>query len=249
MLAGVSMNAAIFKPNYFQHTPKMTSRLSGELHFTLYRKVITCSPSRNMTHDNQDSDNDALIETHLRIAQLRAEVEMAADGPVAFGHPEDCPLDVVEKFWKHVHSIETAVPMPVKEALLKRTGFEPEPLENLQTDQQVHDALWALLRALASMRTFFEGTDHLSDRELYAVLLEEVLPGPTELMPEDSEWNERFDLSEFSGDPPAYDPNVFLQYYADDMMRDFHVAECPDEPLPPKKELPYDRDQHLPKET
>lgn len=203
---------------------------------------------KNMTHEDSDNDseNDALIETHLRIAQLRAEVEMAAEGPLAFGHPEDCPLEDVEKFWKHVHSIETAVSMPVKEALLKRTGFEPEPLEHLHTDQQIHDALWALLRACASMRTFFDCTDHLSDRELYRVLLEEILPGPTELMPEDSEWNERFDLSEFAGNPPAYDADIYLQYYADDMDRDYHAAEYPDQPLPPKKELPYDRDRHLP---
>jgi hypothetical protein len=40
---------------------------------------------------------------------------------------------------------------------------------------------------------------------------------------------------------------IFLKYYADDAERRRWHEEFPDEPLPPRASLPYDRDRNLPR--
>ncbi len=98
------------------------------------------------------------------------------------------------------------------------------------------------------MRVFFHYTDHLSDRAFYCLLFNEVLPEETQIMPYDSGWNSRYDMA----DSPTVDEpetnGIYLKYYADDAERDYWRHQSPEDTMPKKAELPYDRDLPVPPE-
>jgi hypothetical protein len=198
-------------------------------------------------HDSSanDEENDT-IERVLRIAQLRAEVEQVAGTPIVGEGGAGATLEIQESFWSHIHAFETAPYMSLKAALLERHGFCAVPPDQLTTDDDLHAALWKLLRALATMRVFFYCSDHLSDRVFYDLLFNEVLPEETQIMPDGSGWNSRYDMTEFPTEDTPEMNGIHLKYYADDTERDDWKHEFPEDVMPCKAERPYDRDRLLP---
>jgi hypothetical protein len=85
-------------------------------------------------------------------------------------------------------------------------------------------------------------TDHLSDRQLYTRLRDDVLRQPTFLMPDDPGAGDHYD---FIGSGSEEDIAIHLTYYATDEERKEWQTECAG-PLPAKLPPPYDRDRHLP---
>jgi hypothetical protein len=112
-------------------------------------------------------------------------------------------------------------------------------------DDAIGEELWRLIAALAEIGYFIELTDHLSDRELYAMLFEQIAQ-PTFLAPDDlsfaAHWSPIGGYSE-------EDLEIHYTYYADDEDRERASKLWPDTPLPPRKPLPHDRDRLLPKST
>ncbi|WPJ96587.1 hypothetical protein SH580_02575 [Coraliomargarita algicola] len=192
-----------------------------------------------------DEENEA-IERVLHIAQLRAEVENVAGSPIVGEGGVGGNLKTQEAFWEHIHAFETAPEMSLNDALLERRGFRAPPLEQLLTDEALHTALWKLLHTLASMRVFFHCSDHLSDRAFYCLLLNEVLTAETQIMPDGSEWNCRYDMTEFASEDVPEANEIYLKYYADDAEREYWNHQFPDDTMPGKAERPYDRDRFLP---
>src|SRR5207245_5750324 len=94
--------------------------------------------------------------------------------------------------------------------------------------------LRTLLDHLANIGVVVESADHLSDRELYAWLIDQlgahmaVMPGS---------------FLHFSpiGGCSEEDNQIYLTYYATDDDRAAWQAHLPDDELSPKKELPYKR--------
>lgn len=199
-----------------------------------------------MDHSSPNNEESEAIERVLRIAQLRTEVEKVAGTPIVGEGGVGGNLETQEAFWEHIHAIETAPEMSLKDALLERSDFHALPPEQLATDEARHTALWKLLTALASMRVFFHCTDHLSDRVFYYLLFNEVLPEKTQIMPDGSEWNCRYDMAEFATEDVPEPYEIYLKYYADDADRDDWNDQFPENTLPKKAELPYDRDRRLP---
>jgi hypothetical protein len=199
-----------------------------------------------MDETSANDEESEAIERVLRIAQLRAEVEAVAGSPIVGEGGVGGTLETQESFWSHIHAIETAPYMSLKAALLERRGLIVVPPDQFSTDDDLREALWQLLTALASMRVFFHHTDHLSDRTFYCLLFNEVLPQETQIMPDDSGWNNRYDMA----DPPTADMaetnGIYLKYYADDAERDYWRHEFPEDTMPHKTELPYNRDRRLP---
>ena len=195
---------------------------------------------------NEDEASEEEIERALRLGELRYEVEKVAGEPVAESLAPGTPLDVQEQFWKHVLAFESAPQVKLQDLLYQRLGFQAQPVEELEDEEGVHEALWELIAALATIRVFICFTDHLSDRELYRLLEQEVLPGKTVEMEEGSEWNQHFDIAEFptAGYPEPSD--IYLAYYADDETREQWERDFPEMPIPPKVSAPYDRDRFLP---
>ena len=125
-------------------------------------------------------------------------------------------------------------------------GWTPVPVEDLPDDSdplaadEVHAALWNLLQRLADEQVFFYQTNHLSDRDLYELIVEELLwcygPQP----PAEAGFSQTFDCAEDS------DNETFLRFYADDEERAEWLAAWGD-PLPPKEAPRFDRDDRLPR--
>ena len=130
-------------------------------------------------------------------------------------------------------------------------GWTPPPVDSLPADGEadadgvpaadvLHDALWTLLHRCADEGVFFTNSDHLSDRELYALLVDDLLWTYGPCPPPEAGFHQHFDCAE-DGDFEQY-----LTYYADDEERS-HWAEEFGDALPARQPRPHDRDARLPR--
>jgi len=103
---------------------------------------------------------------------------MPDNAPEFFDPAEDCP-------WRSPREI------------LARCGYAPLPPSELD-DRQLPGRLWELLYAAAARRFFFCSTNHLSDRELYALVWEHWLDEPCADIPPEAETNTTTIVSEIN---------------------------------------------------
>ncbi|MEE8117038.1 MAG: hypothetical protein V3T28_08025, partial [Gemmatimonadales bacterium] len=150
--------------------------------------------------------------------------------------------DLLEQFWAGVVAFESAPKRPLTQ-LLAESGLDLPPARQL-TGPALRRTLRALIRRLAEWRYYLVHTDHLSDRDLYTLLREDVLPQPDSELPPESVASMIFDLTFFDrGLPPG---TTFLRYYADEQMRRDKARELAPAELPPHTDPPFDRDRRLP---
>lgn len=154
---------------------------------------------------------------------------------------DDCPPEVAAQFWQSVAAYEQA-PLTTHFQQLEEAGVEL-PAPDALDDVRLTAKLWEVIEALARLRVFLGQTDHLSDRELYALLWRELLREPVKDLPldESSAWH--IDLLSGGGEEET---RLYLKYYADEETRQRWRADFPDDEMPPHEEPPYDRDRHLP---
>jgi hypothetical protein len=178
-------------------------------------------------------------DREIRINRLKQQLEQLSGGQVAFG-PADCEPEIEEAFLQHVLAFESEEGIrPID--VLKRDGFDLKPPQEL-TGIALADQLQKLIHALAGYRVFIERTDHLSDRELYSWLWEDVLPGDYPgLGVIGGNWH-----VDVLGGCSEEDLILAMRYYANEKERAHWAKEFPDFPMPPKEKPPYDRDRHLP---
>ncbi len=191
--------------------------------------------------DNSDSHDDP-IEQALRLGDLRKKIMDRVDGPTFEAGTGEMPMDQQEAFWKHVLAFEEAEESTLEERLKTEADFTATDPDSLETEVEVSEALWNLIHALASIRVYLACTDHLDDRDLYRLLVFGALPDISTVPPTGTEWNHRILAHEYGvpGDPDG--TLTYLRYYADDETRDeWDVGE-----VPPKENLPFDRDRLLP---
>lgn len=105
----------------------------------------------------------------------------------------------------------------------------PTPPEQLG-EHEFKDEIDLILRRLAEKNFFICSTDHLSDRELYETLYDEVLPQPEKFV-DDPDWSCHWNLAE--------DTDVWLTYYATDEEREEWAAD--ETEIPPKDVPLYPR--------
>jgi len=191
----------------------------------------------------EDSESpDELIEQALRLGELRQKVMDQVDGSFIEGGTGEMPMDMQEAFWKNVLAFEEAEESTLEEQLKTEAKFTAPDPDSLETDAEVSEALWNLIHALASIRVYLDCTNHLSDRDLYRLLVFDALPDETTVPPPGAEWNTRIFAYEYGipGDPNG--ELTYLRYYADDLARqEWDASE-----IPPTEELPFDRDKLLP---
>jgi hypothetical protein len=182
----------------------------------------------------------------IRIEALKQQVRDRVGGKMLSGEDENAPLDVLEKFWQNVLEYEEGLyPLrPIRE-LLAEDGMHPLPPPSV-ADYELESHLERLIEALAQRGLLLCQTDHLSDRELYTLLVDQVLDEETESYPINSGWFTHLELAR-CGAPNGDDgTHVFLRYYADESDREEWQQHFPNEPIPPHEEPPYDRDRWLP---
>lgn len=176
-----------------------------------------------------------------RIAALKRRARQLAGGTMKHSESRQLSGDVREQFWQHVVDFEAA-PVTTDFERLVEVGVDlPEP--DGVKDDQLHGTLWNVITALADLRVFLDHTDHLSDRELYTSLWDDLLREEIPLLPDDNTGNWHVSVL---GGWSEEDTRLFLKYYADETWRQHWRQEFPEFEIPPHQDPPYDRDRLLP---
>jgi hypothetical protein len=103
-------------------------------------------------------------------------------------------------------------------------------------DEQVHERLWETIDRLYSRRIVLDFTDHLSDRELYAVVRRDILPAVLKLV----DLPDNFVHWDCSAGGEDDDGTIWLTFYAGDEEREQWRLENGREP-PPRRVPAYPR--------
>ena len=189
------------------------------------------------THDNGQDDS----ERKKRIDDLTRQADDLAGGEMTSWKSDDLSPDIEEDFLQGVVAYESA-PWTTHYQQLAEAGVElPDP--ETMDDEKLTAKLWEMIEALARMRVFLERTNHLSDRELYTELWNDVLREETKAMVFDeySAWH--IDLIGSGSDEHI---DLWMKYYADDKTRRQWIKDWPDYEMPEHEDPPNDRDRHLP---
>jgi len=183
------------------------------------------------------------MDQKQRIAGLKSRAGELAGGRMVCGESAGIDADLLEQFWAGVVAFETAPKRPLTQ-LLAESGFSLPPARQL-AEPALRRTLRAVIRRLAEWRYYLVHTDHLSDRDLYTLLREDVLARPDNELPPESAASMIFDLSflDDRGQPPG---TTFLRYYADEQMRRDMAGEYAAADLPPHTDPAFNRDRRLP---
>ena len=161
---------------------------------------------------------------------------------ISFDESGDCSAEVQEQFQKNVDAFDQAKWCQQFQVLIE-SGISL-PLPDELADAELNAKLWEVIHALALMGAYLEHTDHLSDRELYVLLWGDILLEETVIQSPSFTMVCHIDLL---GSGSEEDNSIYLKYYADKNFRTLWVQDFPDELLPSREVLPFDRDRQLPK--
>lgn len=95
-------------------------------------------------------------------------------------------------FWTLQYDLELAPQITAREQLLEE-GIIPVPVQELFTDDALHDELWTVIEAMSKCGLYLVNTNHMADRDLYARLYYKILDEKTHAMPPEAEAAEFID--------------------------------------------------------
>jgi hypothetical protein len=170
------------------------------------------------------------VELLLRNAQLRDELEPYLDEAVDLVAIRHMSLAEENEFLASILAWERAPTLPISQ------WFEPElklPKPENLSDEEVTDLLWNTIHQLYSQRIVLALTDHLSDRQLYCLIVRDILPAYEKRIAEHRNFLHWHCLQD-------NDMEGWLKYYATDVERDQWESETGGE-LPPKLDPPFPR--------
>jgi len=164
------------------------------------------------------------VDCLLRNAELRDAIEPYLDEAIWEIDFRSLPTAAENRFLESMLALELAPLVPVAR------WFDPplamQPACTLD-DEQVRERLWETIDRLYEKRIVLDFTDHLSDRELYAVIRRDILPAllkQVDLPDNYTHWD-----CSCSGDD---DRSVWLMYYAsDDEREEWRLEEGREPPL------------------
>ena len=193
------------------------------------------SASRSPHEDESDVDRE------IRIEKMKRELEELSGGSFISGSFGEVSPELDEIFLDRVCAFENAEYDTNFNRLVER-GVEMVPPAELD-DTNLAAKLREVLCGLAAIRCFLHDTDHLSDRELYTWLWTDGLREET---PDLSRLGGAWHTSPI-GSCTDEDTAIFLKYYASKTERRRWKKDFPNDVLPPRCALPYDRDRTLPR--
>lgn len=156
---------------------------------------------------------------------------------------EDISLSVIlDTFKRWMKYLEDAPVTTWKEELSVR-GYD-FVVRDKDPDSVYTANLWKLLQALAGMRVFVVNTDHLCDRALYRILVEQYIVKQVAQIPFD---NQAGCVIDIVGSEVQEDPASWLRFYASSRERMEWAKQNIGKILPPSEHLPYCREDQLPK--
>jgi hypothetical protein len=171
------------------------------------------------------------VDQLLLNARLRDELEPYLDESV---HILDCrrmPTPAENEFLSQMLAWERAPVLPIGK------WFVPEltlPSPDKLTSEQMHELLWQSIEQLYSRRIVLDFTEHLTDRQLYCLIMRDILPSPEKMLDLPRNYLHWHFL-----DIDAQ-PEIWLTYYASDEERQAWREET-GQKLPPKADPPFPR--------
>jgi hypothetical protein len=197
-----------------------------------------------MLHQPYSSGDEADVDREIRIEKMKRELDEITGGKMFSGSLGAVPSKLEEVFLEQVLAYERAEFDTNFNRLLQRDVALPPAAE--LDDAALSTKLAEVIRELAELRCFLQDTDHLSDRELYDWLCNCGLRDETPDISgtPDGAWH-----TSPIGACSEEDTQIWLKYYANDADRQRWHLDFSDDPLPPHKPLPFDRDRHLPKRS
>ncbi len=175
--------------------------------------------------------NDCIERERTGLPQIPGNVE----------NPESVLNNLAQALHRWVRQIAEAPITTWKEELSVR-GFDFE-YSGQESALEISQKLEQLMHDLANMRVFFINTDHLSDRELYRYLVEDMLTRPIAQIPFEQDAGCVIDIV---GLEVQEDPINWLQYYASNRERMEWAKQNPGKGLPMALQTPFMRDRELP---
>lgn len=121
-------------------------------------------------------------------------------------------------------------------------GYEP-PAPHTLSDPELTEELGRLALRLADLHVFLHRTDHLSDRELYTLLVGDLLCHEVKVFRVDPDLQQHLDVL---GGCSEEDIHLWLKHYADEDDRSRWAKSFPDDEIPEHVPPPFDRDRRLP---
>jgi hypothetical protein len=171
------------------------------------------------------------VDELLLNARLRDELEPFLDESV---HILDCrrlPTSDENEFLAQMLAWERAPVLPISK------WFQPElalPPPDQLTETQLRKLLNETIERLYSQRIVLDFTDHLSDRQLYCLIMRDILPSPEKKL----DLRRNYLHWHFLDD--EMQPEIWLMYYASDEEREGWAEETGQE-LPAKQKPPHPR--------
>jgi len=160
-----------------------------------------------MGEQSLPSDVDELI----RNAELRAELEPYYDESISRVNVQHWPLRYENEFLAAMLAWETAPILPIYR------WFEPElrlPQPDSLNDEEIHQILTDVIDKLYEKKIVLDFTSHLSDRELYRLILRDILPS------REKKLEQRVNELHWDCSVSDNDPVIWLKYYASDAERE-----------------------------
>lgn len=142
-------------------------------------------------------------------------------------------------YWTLVYDFEHA-PITTNLCQLEEVGWTPCPSIDL-TDDELPDVLQKLAGLLAKLGVYLLHTNHLTDRELYGRLVDQILVEQVRDLPPDAGVHEFIDLV---GGPGINECEIYQRYYATPDERARWKLEHGFEIVP--EVPPSNRDESLP---
>lgn len=177
--------------------------------------------------------------------RIHESMECECPEPIAVRSGAALSSSPLRRFLKSLHQwvkqVESAPLTTWKEELEVR-GFRFAH-DKASPDVTVTRQLWQLLHALGGMGITLTNTDHLSDRELYALLIEEVLARPVAQI---ADGIHRSLVLDIVGLQMQDDPIPWLRFYASNRERMEWAKQNPGKGLPVPEATPFARDSLLP---
>lgn len=171
------------------------------------------------------------VDELLLNAQLRNELEPYLDESVSLINTSCLTTESENEFLASMLAWEKAPVLPICQ------WFEPElrlPRPELLTDDELGQILVDTIDRLYQQRIILDFTNHLSDRELYCLIIRDILPSAekkVDLPRNYLHWH-CLDVN--------HDEQTWLMFYASNYDRQLWQEQT-GEALPPKLDPPYPR--------
>ena len=182
-----------------------------------------------MSEDSQTTSDD--VEQLMLNARLRDELEPFFDESLDVLNMRHMSTPSENEYLASILAWERAPVLAISK------WFEPELVllhPDSLNDKQLHRVLWETINHLYEKRVVLDFTDHLSDRELFCLLIRDILPAPEKKIDVPKNYLHWHCLD---GDE---EPETWLRYYASQEEREGWAEETEQE-LPPAEIPPFPR--------